>query len=96
MKRPFFICCPATDEVHIQAPSSKPRKCKWCDSEVIVSPNMIAVAKREDHHYDVIFTCRTDDCIGKCTALADSMGHPLKPELGRDYYRRAYDEYPPS
>lgn len=63
--------------------------------EIMISPNMQIVEKRETDKYDVIFTCRADVCLDKCKALSTKLGHALKPSLGRDYFRDTYNEYPP-
>ena len=93
MSHPIFICCPARKEVSIEAPSSKPRTCTFCDTTVLASPNMLAVEKREPK---VIFLCRSDSCIDKATARANALGRPIKAQFGRDFYRSQYDEYPPA
>lgn len=90
---PVFISCPATEDVELQAPSSLPRLCSYCGTTVIASPNMISVEKREE---DVIFLCRSDTCLKEAIMVAEAAGRPIKPQLGRDFYRSQYDEYPPA
>ena len=93
MNHPIFICCPARKEVLIEAPSSQSRPCSFCDEPVLVSPNMLAVEKRES---EVIFLCRSNPCLDKAKAKAHALGRPIKAQFGRDFYRAQYDEYPPA